>query len=136
MFKEQKNSINIDDISPILSIFINENGTFKNINDIIQNELFSKLDKRIIYRFFSCESFLKQFNISDECNNFQIIYESLKYTNELYSKQLVWLDDIEYQKDAKFHYDLNNMKNKFKYPIKMYNYMFYKMLRMVLSKKS
>ena len=38
--------------SPALDIFLNEDSSFKNIKEIMTNETFYEIDKRIIYAFF------------------------------------------------------------------------------------
>ncbi len=42
---------NLNKISPVLEIFLNKDANFKNFGEIIKNNKFYKLDKRIIYAF-------------------------------------------------------------------------------------
>ena len=87
----------IDDlyeISPVLPIFLNDNMTFKKIYNILDDEKFKILDKRIIYAFFSNITFLESVDfdeLTDEELN--IIKESLEYTSKLYQNQLKILEN-------------------------------------------
>lgn len=84
---------NMDKISPVLELFLNSDMSFKSINEIIKNEKFKSLDKRIVYAFISSKSFLENINIeelSDEELN--LLSESLQYTRTLYENQFKWLE--------------------------------------------
>lgn len=79
----------MEEISPILKIFLNSDLSYKTIDDIVSNEKFKMLDKRIIHAFFSNKTFLENINfeeLSEE--NLVLLSESLQYTNTLYQNQL------------------------------------------------
>lgn len=84
---------NMDKISPVLGMFLNSDMSCKNINEIITQEKFKTLDKRIVYAFLSSKTFLENINIeelSDE--GLSLLSESLQYTNLLYQNQFKWLE--------------------------------------------
>lgn len=84
---EQKND-NIDQISPVLQMFLNEDTSFKRISEIMQNDKFKTIDKRIIYAFLTSRSFLESVNmekLTDE--ELALLRESLQYTNTVYQNQ-------------------------------------------------
>lgn len=99
-----KNEKKLTDISPVLEIFLNEDASFKTFNEIIQNDRFKNLDKKIIHCILSSESFLKQINMDQlSIEEMEIINESLQYTASLYKiqsdliKQSLNEKNIEYQ---------------------------------------
>ena len=76
-------------VLPILMIFFNDDLTPKKISDIINNQEFNKLDRKIIYAFLSSKTFLE--NICyEELNEEELILleEALKYTNTIYQEQM------------------------------------------------
>lgn len=84
----EKNVFKLTTISSVLDIFLNEDNTFKNINNIIKNEKFKVLDKRIIYAFLSSQTFLKGINFNELSEEeIIIIKEALEYTNGIYKNQ-------------------------------------------------
>ena len=83
---------NLDKISPILPIFLNNDLSFKKISEIISHEKYKELDKRIVYAFLSNKTFLESINLdtlSDEELN--LLYEALNYTNTIYLNQVEYL---------------------------------------------
>lgn len=79
----------LEDISPVFEIFLNKDASFKNINEIVENEKFKTLDKRIVYAFFSSKQFLKQIDIEQlSIEELELVNESLKYTKDLYEMQI------------------------------------------------
>ena len=88
-----RNDRSLQDISPVFDIFLDRKMNFRNISDIVNDKRFKTLDKRIIYSFFSVDSFLDGINynsLSEE--ELSIIMESLKYTRNIYNEQLVGID--------------------------------------------
>ncbi len=84
-----RNILNKDNPSPVLEIFLNKDNTFKNIKDIIKNDKFKTLDKKIIYAFLSSQNFIKTLDfktLSEE--ELSTIKESLEYTNTIYKNQM------------------------------------------------
>lgn len=78
-----------NNIKPIFEIFFDGNVKFKNISEIINNEKFKNLDKKIIYAIFSSKSFLSNINISNLSEEeLNIISESLAYTCDNDLKQI------------------------------------------------
>lgn len=75
--------------STVLDIFLNSNDlSFKKINDIINNEDFKKLDKKVVYAFLSSQSFLNTVNFDElSIEELSMIKESLDYTNQIYQNQ-------------------------------------------------
>ena len=85
---ENTTSISNLDEFPVLNIFWNDNLSYKSIKEIINNENFRKLDKRIIYAFFSTETFLETLNFEGLAyEELMILTEALEYTSNLYQKQ-------------------------------------------------
>lgn len=76
------------DVSPVLSIFKNNDGTFKSMNEIINNENFNKIDPRITNAIFSSKSFLQSITLENlSIEQIEIINNALSYTNTLYENQ-------------------------------------------------
>ena len=73
---------------PALSIFLNEDGSFKSIKEMIDNEKFGKIDKRIIYAFLSSQTFLENTDFNSvSIEELLIIKKALEYTNNIYKNQ-------------------------------------------------
>ena len=75
--------------STVLDIFLNSSDlSFKKINDIMNNENFKKLDKKVVYAFLSSQSFLNTVNFDElSIQELSMIKESLDYTNQIYQNQ-------------------------------------------------
>ena len=75
----------INNISPILSIFLNEDGSYKRPIEVINNSKYQELDKRIVYAFFSSLSFMKELKSMDNLlpEEVNIINEALDYTSDI-----------------------------------------------------
>ena len=75
------------------TIFMNENGTFKSIKDILDNPLLNTIDKRVVALIMSSKTFLKEADFSeltyDYLKSFSLI---LNYTKSVYINQLNYLD--------------------------------------------
>ncbi|MBQ2872390.1 MAG: hypothetical protein IJE89_00100 [Bacilli bacterium] len=95
--KNNENKIeNIEKISPIFEVFLNSDMSFKKINEIIRNEKFNELDKRIIYAILSSKTFLESVNLDElSAEELTIISSALEYTDLLYRKQLHYLSQQE-----------------------------------------
>lgn len=85
----------IKDTSPVLSIFLNGDGSFKRPSEVLTNEKYQSLDKRIVYAFFSSELFLKELgNIKDLTpEEVSILNEAMDYTNEVCRVQMRYYND-------------------------------------------
>ena len=119
------------EISPILAIFRNDNNTFKNMEEIINNPLFDKLDQKIVSAIFSSKSFLQSINIEDlTTDQIEIISNALTYTNTVYQNQQKIIEEennknnitpLQYLKSnksliSKFVYctnSINNLQNEY-----------------------
>ena len=89
----KKNFIN--DISPVLSIFLKDSGSFKRPNEVINNDKYQELDKRIWYIMFSSLSFL------DDLESFRdLSQEEIYVVNEAieYSIKLCWMQLSYYER--------------------------------------
>ena len=109
-WSNQKKQGNQDIIIPdILEIFLNYDGTFKPINQIINHENFNKIDKRIIYSIFSSKAFLKSININ-KISKYELLLveEALNYTKLLNQKQLVWRKDLLENRKKLHNYRIKN----------------------------
>lgn len=92
MLKESNNKLvkgnKLKNISPILEIFLNEDASFKHFSEIVQNDKFKELDKRIVYAILSSKSFLQQINMNQlSIEELELVNESLQYTSALYKNQ-------------------------------------------------
>lgn len=111
-FSKRLDIESMDEISPILKIFWNENLSYKKISEIIKDENFNKLDKRIVYAFFSSRTFLETLNVealTDE--ELSVLSESLEYTKELYQRQLKILMKEKDINSETLKFLLNEVKN-------------------------
>ena len=102
MFKNsgnrKENDLNkkIKEYEAVLSIFLNDDLSFKTIDEIISNNDFSNLDKRIVYTVFSSKLFLSTIDMNNmSLNGILIIKESLEYTCDLDIKQLQWQEELK-----------------------------------------
>lgn len=76
------------EISPILEIFLNEDASFKNLSEVMQNDKFKELDRRIVYAFLSSKSFLEEVDMERlPQEELELVNESLEYTSFLYKNQ-------------------------------------------------
>ena len=85
----------INDISPVLSIFLKDSGSFKRPNEVINNDKYQELDKRIWYIMFSSLSFL------DDLESFRdLSQEEIYVVNEAieYSIKLCWMQLSYYER--------------------------------------
>lgn len=79
-------------ISPVFSIFLDNKLKYKPIKRIIRHPKFKKLDKRIIYAFFSSKTFLEKIDYNRlSYEEAQILKESLEYSIDNHQKQLEML---------------------------------------------
>lgn len=109
--KEQKIP---EECKEILKVFVNDNGTFKPMNEIISNPEFYKLDSRIISAFLSSKTFLQNINLETlSKKELQIINIALNHTNQIHEKQKNFLErslskkiisQVEYQESIKSTY--------------------------------
>ena len=85
----------IKDTSPVLSIFLNGDGSFKRPSEVLANEKYQSLDKRIVYAFFSSELFLKELgNIKDLTpEEVLILNNSMDYMKLLCEVQMRYYDN-------------------------------------------
>lgn len=90
-----KNDKTIKNISPVLSLFLNGDGSFKRPSEVLTNEKYQSLDKRVVYAFFSSELFLKELgNIKDlTSEEVSILNEAMDYTNEVCRVQMRYYDN-------------------------------------------
>ena len=97
--KAKKKMLNIDDmevnilsISPVLDIFLDGKGKFKEVREIINNEKFKGLDKRIVSAMFSCRIFLDDLDMDSlSLEELNIVSKVIKYLSFyiIYDKMLM-----------------------------------------------
>lgn len=86
----------IKQFESILKIFINEDFSFKNIDEIIQNEELKKLDKRIVYAVLSSKTFLSSVDLNNlSYNSLLVLSEVLTYTCNLDLKQIKYEEELQ-----------------------------------------
>ena len=85
----------IKDTSPVLGIFLNGDGSFKKPSEVMNDEKYQDLDKRIVYAMFSSLSFLNDLEHMDNLSleEVSIVNEAIDYTSELCRRQMVSLDE-------------------------------------------
>ena len=85
----------IKDTSPVLGIFLNGDSSFKRPSEVMSNEKYQELDKRIVYAMFSSLSFLKDLEHMDNLSpeEISIVNEAMDYTNTLCQMQMNSLDE-------------------------------------------
>lgn len=85
----------IKDTSPVLGIFLNGDGSFKRPSEVMSNDKYQDLDKRIVYAMFSSLSFLRDLEHMDNLSleEVSIVNEAIDYTSELCRRQMVSLDE-------------------------------------------
>lgn len=109
----RKVAYKLDSVSPILSIFIDkitdEKIKYKPMKHIMRNPNFKKLDKRIIYAFFSSKTFLEQLDYNRlTYEELQILKESLEYTMNKYQEQI---EIMSQEKEMTLDYYLKESKS-------------------------
>ena len=85
----------IKDTSPVLGIFLTGDGSFKKPSEVMNDERYQELDKRIVYAMFSSLSFLKDLKHMDNLTleEINIINEAIDYTNTLCQMQMNSLNE-------------------------------------------
>lgn len=107
-FKNNKSII----IPDILKIFLNKDGKIKDIGKIVNNDKFNNLDKRIIYSFFSSQTFLENIDLDNLTEKeLSILKKSLSYTRGLENLQINWLDDLYKKEKELFKIKISNSLN-------------------------
>ena len=91
-----KNDENIKSISPVLGIFLNGDGSFKRPSEVMSNDKYQELDKRIVYAMFSSLSFLKELKYMNDLSSeeVQMIMDAMDYTNDLCVMQMKFYNEI------------------------------------------
>ena len=108
----KKYNINPNRISKTLDSFLNEDATFKPIKQIIADEHFEKIDKKVLYSVLSSKSFLKNVNIKTlSSEELSILEESLKYTMGVYVNQTKIIEKEYQKKNIRILYYLQEQKN-------------------------
>ena len=97
-----KNDENIKSISPVLSLFLNGDGSFKRPSEVMSNEKYQGLDKRIVYAMFSSLSFLKDLKHMDNLSpeEINIVMDAIDYTSELCMIQMKFYDEVVEHRNA------------------------------------
>ena len=105
----------LKDISPVLEIFLNEDASFKHFSEIVQNDKFNGLDKRIVYAVLSSKSFLEQINMNQlSFEELQLVNESLQYTSALYKNQSKLIEQSLSEKNITYLEYLKSQKSLIK----------------------
>ena len=97
-----KNDENIKSISPVLSLFLNGDGSFKRPSEVMSNEKYQGLDKRIVYAMFSSLSFLKELKYMNDLSfeEINIVMDAMDYTSELCMIQMNFYDEVVEHRNA------------------------------------
>ena len=97
-----KNDENIKSISPVLSLFLNGDGSFKRPSEVMSNEKYQGLDKRIVYAMFSSLSFLKELKYMNDLSfeEISIVMDAIDYTSELCMIQMKFYDKVVEHRNA------------------------------------
>ena len=99
-------------VPAIFNLFLNVNGTFKSISQIISNCRKHNIDDRIIKAFLSSKYFLESVDISSLSNDdLSIVIDSLDYISSYYQDQLIMIDDAIANKDISMIKYLKMKKN-------------------------
>ena len=85
----------IKDTSPVLGIFLNRDGRFKRPSEVMNDERYQELDKRIVYAMFSSLSFFKDLEHMDNLSpeEISVVNEAMDYTNKLCQMQMNSLNE-------------------------------------------
>ncbi len=85
----------IKDTSPVLGIFLNGDGSFKKPSEVMNDERYQDLDKRIVYAIFSSLTFLKDLGHMNNLtpDEISIVNEAIDCTSELCRRQMVSLNE-------------------------------------------
>lgn len=107
--------INISDLVKFLEkykifqIFLNNDGSFKTIKDIINNVNTFKIDSRIVSAVISSRSFIETVSVQSlSKEELEFFYKHLNYTNYVYNNQLETMTKYKNQKGI----DLSNYLKK------------------------
>lgn len=86
----------IKNISPVLSIFLNDNGSFKRPREVINNDIYQEIDKRILYIIFSSLSYLDELRsmVNLSLEEINIIDEAIEYAIRLCRMQLSYYEGL------------------------------------------
>ena len=97
-----KNDENIKSISSVLSLFLNGDGSFKRPSEVMSNEKYQGLDKRIVYAMFSSLSFLKELKYMNDLSfeEISIVMDAIDYTSELCMIQMKFYDEVVEHRNA------------------------------------
>lgn len=97
-----KNDENMKSISPVLSMFLNGDGSFKRPSEVMNDEKYQGLDKRIVYAMFSSLSFLKELKYMNDLSfeEISIVNEAMNYTNDLCMMQMKFYNEVVEQRNA------------------------------------
>ena len=99
-------------VPAIFNLFLNVNGTFKSISQIIINCRKNNIDDRNIKAFLSSSYFLESVDISSLPNDdLSIVIDSLDYISSYYQDQLIIIDDAIANKDISMIKYLKMKKN-------------------------
>lgn len=105
----------LKDISPVLEIFLNEDASFKHFSEIIQNDKFKELDKKIVYAVLSSKSFLEQINMNQlSFEELELVNEALQYTSTLYKNQSQLIEQSLSEKNITYLEYLKSQKSLIK----------------------
>lgn len=99
-------------VPSILNLFLNMNGTFKSISQIISNCRKHNIDDRIIKAILSSKYFLDSVDINSLSNDeLSCVMDSLEYTSAYYQDQIMVIDDAIANKDISIVQYLKMKKN-------------------------
>ena len=110
------NNETIKNVSPVLSIFLNEDGSFKRPSEVMNDEKYHGLDKRIVCAMFSSLSFLKGLKYMNDLSfeEISIVMDAIDYTNDLCMMQMEFYDEVvAHRKATEGYFKRQRMKTAY-----------------------
>lgn len=110
------NDKTVNNISPVLSIFLNEDVSFKRPSEVMNDEKYQGLDKRIVYAMFSSLSFLKELKYMNDLSfeEINIVTDAMDYTNNLCMMQMKFYDEVvEHRKATEGYFSRQLLKTTY-----------------------
>ena len=101
-------------IPSLFNVFLNCDGSFKTISEIINNEKFNDIDNRIVYAVVSSKMFLDTVDYSN-LSSFELSFLEgvLNYSNGLNNKQIILKKELFNKRRKLYIYRMNNEDSLF-----------------------
>lgn len=85
----------LNEFYELLYIFLDDDLNFRKIKDIINNDKFHKLDKKIVFAMFSSKIFLNSIDFNTLSDSeLMALSDALNYTCQLDIKQINWMEEL------------------------------------------